>query len=88
MPHTRGYLEIAAIFQKWVDQSISTNTTYNPKNYADNKVPMSELMKDIIYAYKLGIKTLYYQNTSDGAGEVILENDVDDDDDQCDSCVL
>jgi len=89
MPHTRGYLEIAAIFQKWADQSISTNTTYNPKNYADSKVPMSELLKDIIYAYKLGIKTLYYQNTSDGAGEVILEKDDDVDvDDQCDSCVL
>ncbi len=85
MPHTRGYLEIAAVFQKWTDQSISTNTTYNPANYPDSKVPMSELIKDLVYSYKLGIKTLYYQNTSDGAGEIYNE---DDDDEQCDSCVL
>lgn len=80
MPHTRGYLEIAAIFQKWTDQSISTNTTYNPGNYPDNKVPMSELIKDVVYAYKLGIKTLYYQNTLDGSGEVF--------EDDCAACKL
>ena len=82
MPNTRGYLEIAAIFQKWADQSISTNTTYNPENYPDNKVPMSELIKDVVYAYKLGCKTLYYQNTLDGSGDVFKE------DEGCDSCVL
>lgn len=85
MPHTRGYLEIAAIFQKYVDQSISTNTTYNPVNYAGNKVPMSELIKDLVYAYKLGIKTLYYQNTDDGSGDVW---DPDKKQDDCESCKL
>jgi len=88
MPHTRGYLEISAIFQKWVDQSISTNTSYNPTNYPDNKVPMSELIKDLIYAYKLGTKTLYYNQTVDGAGDVYDENDEKGDDEECDSCVL
>jgi len=83
MPHTRGYLEIAGIFQKWTDQSISTNTTYNPGNYPDNKVPMSELIKDVVYAYKLGIKTLYYQNTIDGSGDVF-----GDDEEDCESCEL
>ena len=83
MPHTRGYLELAAIFQKWTDQSISTNTSYNPINYEDDKVPMSELIKDVVYAYKLGLKTLYYQNTNDGAGDVYDEAD-----DDCSACKL
>jgi len=83
MPQTRGYLEIAAIFQKWTDQSISTNTSYNPANYPDNKVPMSELIKDMVYAYKMGLKTLYYQNTLDGSGDVYDEKD-----DDCESCKL
>jgi len=81
MPHSRGYLEIAAIFQKWTDQSISTNTSYNPANYEGNKVPMSELMKDVVYAYKLGIKTLYYQNTHDGSGDFY-------EDESCAACKL
>jgi len=85
MPNTRGYLEIAAIFQKFGDQSISTNTTYNPQNYPDHKVPMSEIMKDMVYAYKLGIKTLYYQNTYDGAGDVFSAAD---DEEECSSCKL
>ena len=87
MPHTRGYLEIAGIFQKFVDQSISTNTTYNPRNYEGGKVPMSELMKDLVLAYKLGIKTLYYQNTDDGSGDVYDENKKDEIED-CDACKL
>jgi len=85
MPHTRGYLEIAAIFQKWTDQSISTNTSYNPGNYPDKKVPMSELIRDVVYAYKLGLKTLYYQNTLDGSGDVFEEKDAEED---CESCKL
>ena len=82
MPQTRGYLEVAAIFQKWTDQSISTNTSYNPANYPDNKVPMSELIKDVVYAYKMGLKTLYYQNTLDGSGDVY------DEEESCESCKL
>jgi ribonucleoside-diphosphate reductase alpha chain len=85
MPHTRGYIEIASIFQKWADQSISTNTSYNPGNYPDNKVPMSELFKDLVYSYKLGLKTLYYQNTLDGSGDVFGEKDIEED---CESCKL
>jgi len=83
MPNTRGYIEIAAIFQKYVDQSISTNTHYNPENYQGEQVPMSELIKDMVYAYKLGIKTLYYQNTYDGAGEIEFE-----DEESCEACKL
>jgi len=83
MPHTRGYLEIAAICQKWADQAVSTNTSYNPENYEGNKVPMSELIKDVVYAYKLGLKTLYYQNTHDGSGDVYEEGEED-----CAACKL
>ncbi len=87
MPQTRGYLEIAAIFQKFTDQSISTNTTYNPENY-DKKVPMSELIKDLVYSYKLGIKTLYYQNTNDGSGDVWDPDKKQDAEEDCESCKL
>lgn len=85
MPHTRGYLELAAIFQKYADQSVSTNTSYNPTNYEGDKVPMSELLGDLVYSYKLGLKTLYYQNTWDGAGEVEFEEEGEE---ECSSCVL
>ena len=53
--------------QKFVDQSISTNTRYNPINYPNGKVPMKELLKELLIAYKYGIKTLYYHHTNDGS---------------------
>lgn len=59
-----GYIKIASVIQKYIDQSISSNTTYSPKFYENNEVPMSVLMKDFILSYKLGLKTLYYCNTS------------------------
>lgn len=59
-----GYIKIASIMQKYVDQSISSNTTYSPRFYENNEVPMSVMMKDILTAYKYGLKSLYYLNTS------------------------
>lgn len=85
MPNCKGYLEISSIFQKYVDQAISTNTHYNPTNYENNQVPMSELIKDLIYAYKLGQKFLYYSTTRDGSGEVEIK---DEDAEGCISCKL
>lgn len=76
-----GYLKIMAVLQKFIDQSISTNTSYNPKFYPDNKIPMSEMMKHVLMCYKYGIKTGYYLNTNDGAGEIELEEN-------CESCKL
>ncbi|WP_343154411.1 class 1a ribonucleoside-diphosphate reductase subunit alpha [Buchnera aphidicola (Aphis aurantii)] len=67
MPNNTGYLELVAIMQKFVDQSISTNTNYDPKRFKNEKIPMKQLLYDLLIAYKLGIKTLYYQNTRDGA---------------------
>lgn len=63
-----GYLQICGIAQKFIDQTISANTNYDPSNYEGNKVPMKLLIQDILTAYKLGVKTLYYHNTRDGAG--------------------
>jgi len=65
-----GYLKICAILQKYIDQGISVNTSYNPENYEDHKVPMSELIKHLVMFYKYGGKQLYYFNTHDGAGEM------------------
>ncbi|WP_341666225.1 hypothetical protein, partial [Vibrio sp.] len=55
---------------KYIDQGISVNTSYNPEHYEDNKVPMSVMIKDLVTAYKYGLKQLYYFNTFDGAGEI------------------
>ncbi len=65
MPDNRGYLEICAIIQKFIDQSISTNTNYDPVRFSEQKVPMQTLMADLLIAYKYGLKTLYYHNTRD-----------------------
>ncbi|WP_017445239.1 class 1a ribonucleoside-diphosphate reductase subunit alpha [Gayadomonas joobiniege] len=67
IPNNQGYLELVAIMQKFVDQAISANTNYDPAKFPSGKVPMQQLLKDLLLAYKLGVKTLYYHNTRDGA---------------------
>jgi len=66
MPNNEGYLKVAAAIQKFTDMSISTNTYYIPSRYQNNKVPVQEVIKDMLLAYKYGIKNLYYANTDDG----------------------
>jgi ribonucleoside-diphosphate reductase alpha chain len=68
-----GYLKIMAILQKYIDQAISVNTSYNPQFYEEDKIPMSEMMRHLVMHYKYGGKTLYYFNTFDGAGEVDVD---------------
>ncbi len=88
-----GYLKICAVLQKYIDQGISVNTSYNPVHYEDEKIPMSVLLKDILMFYKYGGKQLYYNNTHDGQGEYV---DTDQpaltpgatDDEDCESCKL
>ncbi|AIJ06839.1 MULTISPECIES: class 1a ribonucleoside-diphosphate reductase subunit alpha [Edwardsiella] len=70
MPGNDGYLQLVGLMQKFVDQSISANTNYDPSRFPSGKVPMKQLLKDLLTAYKLGVKTLYYQNTRDGAEDV------------------
>ena len=91
-----GYLNIMGVIQKFFDQSISTNTSYNPQHYEDREVPASVLIGDILRSYSLGLKTLYYQNTYDGKGdEEITDKELDDEvaellalTEDCESCKL
>ena len=85
-----------AVLQKYIDQGISVNTSYNPEHYEDEKVPMSVLIQDILMFYKYGGKQLYYNNTYDGQGEIdINKDDATDqlaisevDEDDCESCKI
>tara|TARA_B100000900_G_scaffold34967_2_gene26363 strand:+ start:1415 stop:3718 length:2304 start_codon:yes stop_codon:yes gene_type:complete len=88
-----GYLKIMAVLQKYIDQGISVNTSYNPEFYEDEKIPMSVMLQHLIMFYKFGGKQLYYFNTYDGQGEIEFKDDepleqgaVDDED--CESCVI
>ena len=89
----QGYLKIMAILQKYIDQGISVNTSYNPTFFEDEKIPMSTMIQDLLMFYKYGGKQLYYFNTFDGQGEIDL-NKLEDlpqeeiNDADCDSCVL
>lgn len=65
IPDNQGYLQLVGIMQKFVDQAISANTNYDPARFG-GKVPMQQLLKDLLTAYKNGLKTLYYHNTRDG----------------------
>ena len=65
MKSNEGYINIVAMMQKYFDQSISGNWSYNPENYENNEVPLSVMAKDLLTTYKLGWKTSYYQNTYD-----------------------
>ncbi|GAB0152123.1 MULTISPECIES: class 1a ribonucleoside-diphosphate reductase subunit alpha [Marinobacterium] len=69
IPNNTGYLQLVGIMQKFVDQSISANTNYDPSKFPGDKVPMKQLLQDLLTAYKNGVKTLYYHNTRDGASD-------------------
>ena len=91
----KGYMSIVAVMQKYVDQAISANTSYNPENYPDGQIPMSELITDMALFYKNGVKTLYYHQTNDGSIDIadVPEKDGEGEfcdltDPDCDSCVL
>ena len=64
-----GYLKLVGVMQKFIDQAISANTSYDPKRFEGGRVPMNQMLKDLLSAYKYGVKTLYYHNTRDGADD-------------------
>ncbi len=70
-----GYIKIMSVLQKYIDQGISVNTSYNPQHYEDEKIPMSVMLQHLIMSYKYGLKQLYYFNTYDGAGDDISEKE-------------
>ena len=73
MSSNRGYINIVAVMQKFFDQAISGNWSYNPENYADNEVPTSVMAQDLLTTYRLGWKTSYYQNTYDIKTDEVVE---------------
>jgi len=92
-----GYLKLCAVLQKYIDQGISVNTSYNPQYYDDEKIPMSEMLQHLLMCYKYGLKQLYYFNTFDGQGEINIDKLVESktveqteyqSQEDCDSCVI
>ena len=74
MPSNEGYIKIVAVMQKFFDQAISGNWSYNPENYPDNEVPVSVIANDFLITYKYGWKTSYYQNTYDNKKDEAFED--------------
>ena len=104
MGGNEGYIHIVATMQKYFDQAISGNWSYNPENYKDGQVPLSVMANDLLTTYKLGWKTSYYQNTYDAKQDIdepvhsvgwrddvkeepLLEI-VEDDQEECEACVI
>jgi ribonucleoside-diphosphate reductase alpha chain len=89
-------MNICAVLQKYIDQGISVNTSYNPQYYEEEKIPMSDMLKHLVQFYKYGGKQLYYFNTYDGQGEIDIDKmmakealplePIDQED--CESCVI
>jgi ribonucleoside-diphosphate reductase alpha chain len=73
MKSNDGYIKIVAMMQKFFDQAISGNWSYNPENYSDNEVPVSIMANDFLTTYKYGWKTSYYQNTYDIKTDEVTE---------------
>jgi len=98
MSSNRGYINIVAVMQKFFDQAISGNWSYNPENYPDNEVPVSIMAQDLLTTYKYGWKTSYYQNTYDIKTDEVEEpkqelqsllNDImSSDEESCESCTI
>ena len=94
----QGYLKVMAVLQKYIDQGISVNTSYNPVFFEEEKIPMSVMIQDLLMFYKYGGKQLYYFNTFDGQGEINVddgetvenEDHIEDpaSDEECESCVI
>jgi ribonucleoside-diphosphate reductase alpha chain len=100
MPDNSGYINVVAVMQKFFDQAISGNWSYNPENYPDNEVPVSVMAQDLLKTYKFGWKTSYYQNTYDHKTDEVKEDTtkqqldslIDDimnsSEDDCESCKI
>jgi ribonucleoside-diphosphate reductase alpha chain len=99
MGSNRGYINIVAVMQKFFDQAISGNWSYNPTNYPDNEVPVSVMAQDLLTTYKYGWKTSYYQNTYDIKTDEVDESnksELDDlisqlqqaEEEECESCKI
>jgi len=99
MPNNEGYIKVVALMQKFFDQAISGNWSYNPEHYPDNEVPVSVMANDFLTTYKYGWKTSYYQNTHDMKSDEVAEEKSDlknlvdeicsiDNEGECESCAI
>lgn len=99
MPNMEGYMNVSFVIQKFIDQAMSVNTSYNPTLYENNEIPMSVFLKDLLTYYKYGGKTLYYHNTMDSKQDyesdeeklVVSNQDQPEEDleeEACDSCTI
>jgi len=100
MPDNTGYINVVSVMQKFFDQAISGNWSYNPENYPDNEVPTSVMAQDLLRTYKYGWKTSYYQNTHDQKSDEvkeettkdqlnkILEQIMESSEEDCESCKI
>ena len=100
MKSNEGYINVVAVMQKYFDQAISGNWSYNPEHYEDNQVPVSAMAQDLLTTYRLGWKTSYYQNTYDAKKDIdepahpigfvdnVPEDKPIEDDENCDSCTI
>jgi len=101
MKDNTGYINVVAVMQKFFDQAISGNWSYNPENYDNGEVPVSVMAKDLLNTYKYGWKTSYYQNTMDGKTEDVVKDensamndyippmmDSPNDEEDCDACSI
>ena len=98
MPDNTGYINIVAVMQKFFDQAISGNWSYNPEHFDDSEVPVSVMAQDLLTTYKYGWKTSYYQNTNDMKTDDVesdkpdildLINEIDDaNEEECESCAI
>ena len=98
MPSNEGYINIVAVMQKFFDQGISGNWSYNPTQFENNEVPMSKMINDLLTTYKMGWKTSYYQNTydyktdpselEDDVPVVELAPSVETEEEDCEACTI
>jgi ribonucleoside-diphosphate reductase alpha chain len=98
MTSNDGYIKVVAVMQKFFDQAISGNWSYNPTQYPNNEVPMSVMLQDMLMTYKLGWKTSYYQNTYDyktdpseiehEKPQIVLPTVSSEDDAMCEACAI
>jgi ribonucleoside-diphosphate reductase alpha chain len=101
MKNNNGYINVVAVMQKYFDQAISGNWSYNPLNYENNEVPISVMMQDLLNTYKYGWKTSYYQNTNDMKSDDTVEEELptatdnvipfdpnEQDEEDCEACTI
>ena len=95
MPDNTGYINVVSVMQKFFDQAISGNWSYNPENYDDNEVPVSVMANDLLRTYKYGWKTSYYQNTYDNKTDEIkdektnlIDSILNSSEEDCESCKI